>query len=148
MQVRVIVREIVATAAEEELPLFDGLDEVDDATALRRLQRRPKREPLGFGVGEIVALVTPVLWLLLEKLAESAAEKAVDEASEQGAAWWRRRRRSRREPLELPPMSAEEIERAGAAVRLAFAESDLEEDKVEAVARAVETALTERSEGR
>ncbi|MGW3952829.1 hypothetical protein ACWEKM_18310 [Streptomyces sp. NPDC004752] len=42
-----------------------GLLELDDATAVRRLNgHRQWREPLGFGVGEIAVLVTAVVWLV------------------------------------------------------------------------------------
>lgn len=76
--VRVIVRDIVSEVAPEELPLMDGLDRFDDAAALRRLTRRPNREPLAFGLAEMAALVTPVLWLVLDQTAQKVAGAAVD----------------------------------------------------------------------
>src|SRR5437879_4790292 len=66
VRVRDVVREVVAEIAPTELALVDGLAQFDDATAVRRLRPRGgRREPLGFGLGEILALVTPVVWLAL-----------------------------------------------------------------------------------
>ncbi|MGW0513628.1 hypothetical protein ACWD1W_31050 [Streptomyces olivaceoviridis] len=40
----------------------------DDATVVRRLGGRSRRsDTLGFGLGEVAALVTPVVWLALHR---------------------------------------------------------------------------------
>ncbi|GAB3234448.1 hypothetical protein GCM10027447_31560 [Glycomyces halotolerans] len=144
--VRSIVRDVVAATAPEELPILEELERYDDETALRRLQRRSRREPLGFGLGEVIALVTPVVWLVLQKFAEKLAEEAAEEAADRGRAWWRKLfKRGRR--ITLPQPTAEEIALARAAVVEAFADSGRGDDEVQAIAGVVEAALTTRSKG-
>lgn len=63
-----VVRDIVAEVAPAELPVAEGLRRLGDDGAVRRLvRRRWRREPLGFGLGEVVPLVTPVLWVALDE---------------------------------------------------------------------------------
>jgi hypothetical protein len=81
IRVRDVVRDVVAKVAPEELPVVDGLAEFDDATIVRRLNGSGRRrEPLGFGLAELVVLVTPVAWLVVNQVAERVAGSAVDGA--------------------------------------------------------------------
>lgn len=80
--VRDVVRSVVETLAPEELFLVEGLRRFDDATVVRRLSRGGgRREPLGFGIGEVAALVTPVVWLVLDEVAQRMVATTVDRAS-------------------------------------------------------------------
>jgi hypothetical protein len=80
--VRDVVRDVVAEVASEELVIVEELTRFDDDTVVRRLARSGRRrDPLGFGVGEIAALVTPVVWLVLDEAAKRAADSAVDGAA-------------------------------------------------------------------
>ncbi|MER5862866.1 hypothetical protein [Kitasatospora sp. NPDC002040] len=107
-----MVRDVVAEVAPAELPLLVGLAALDDATVVRRLNDRVRRsEPLGFGLGEIVALVTPVVWLAADQVAQRAAGAAVDRVA--GAAGSGLRRLFRRSPepvtVTVPPLSPKQI---------------------------------------
>lgn len=74
-----VVHDVVGQVAPDELPLLSGLRQLDDAEIGRRLGRRGGHDdPLGFGVGEIVVLVTPILWTALQQVANQAAVSAAD----------------------------------------------------------------------
>lgn len=74
-----VVREIVAEEAPAELPVADRLRLLGDDSAVRQLRRRRRRrEPLGFGLGEIVPLVTPVLWIALDEAVRRGADDVAD----------------------------------------------------------------------
>jgi hypothetical protein len=73
-----VVRDIVAEEAPAELPVADGLRRLSDGRAVRRLaRRRRRRETLGFGLGEVVPLVTPVLWIALDEAVRRSADASV-----------------------------------------------------------------------
>ncbi|XQE77890.1 hypothetical protein ACN24L_02450 [Streptomyces microflavus] len=81
--VRDLVRSVVASVAPEELPLVEGLCRFDDVTVTRRLGRKDgRREPLGFGIGEVAALVTPVVWLVLDGVAQHMVDTTVTHTSQ------------------------------------------------------------------
>lgn len=74
-----VVRDIVAEEAPAELPVAEGLRRLGDDGAGRRLaRRRRRREPLGFGLGEVVPLVTPVLWIALDETVRRGADDVAD----------------------------------------------------------------------
>jgi hypothetical protein len=74
-----VVRDIVAVEAPAELPVVEGLRRLGDDRAVRRLaRRRRRREPLGFGLGEVVTLVTPVLWIALDEAVRRGAGDMAD----------------------------------------------------------------------
>ncbi|GAA2793533.1 hypothetical protein [Saccharopolyspora taberi] len=81
-RVRDVVRDVVEQVADEELPVVDGLSRFDDDTVVRRLGRRDRqRDPLGFGLGELAVMVTPVVWLVLDQVVKQVTETAVDSAA-------------------------------------------------------------------
>ncbi|MEV7005525.1 hypothetical protein [Streptosporangium sp. NPDC051022] len=83
---REVVRDVVAEVAPEELPLVRALSLVGHHTVVRRLRRRrSRREPLGFGLEEAGALVTTVLWLVLDEAVGGAVGAAVDRAGRRAA---------------------------------------------------------------
>ncbi|MFJ8389407.1 hypothetical protein ACIQ9Q_33715 [Streptomyces sp. NPDC094438] len=76
---RGVVRDVVAKTAPEELPLVAALDRFDEAEMGRRFARGPKsREPLGFGLEEVVALTAPVVWTAVQQVANRMAESGAD----------------------------------------------------------------------
>ncbi len=109
-RVRDLVREVVAGLAPSELPVMDGLFTLDDATALRRLtgEERP-REPLGFGVGEIAVLITPVVWLALDQAARRFVDAALDSGTRKSTALLGRLFRRRQPPATVPPLTREQV---------------------------------------
>lgn len=70
---RDVVRDVVERAAPEELPLLQALEPYDDARAARLLRHRD-REALSFGLTDLVALVTPVVWLALYEAYRGATD--------------------------------------------------------------------------
>ncbi|HWM38530.1 MAG TPA: hypothetical protein VNS49_15570 [Streptomyces sp.] len=89
--VRDLVRESVAERAAHELPLVDSLRRFDDDRIVRILTaRKRKREPLGFGYAEVAALITPVLWLVLDQAARRGADRATESLLARGRSGVRR----------------------------------------------------------
>jgi hypothetical protein len=73
-----IVRDVIADAAPAELPVVDGLRQLDPDTARKRLRRRRQsRDPVGFGLDVVVPLMTPVAWIAIDEL----VRRIVDDAS-------------------------------------------------------------------
>lgn len=97
MKVRDLVREVVEEHAPHELPLVDALRRFDDDRVVRTLSRgRQRREPLGFGYAEVAALVTPVVWLVLDQVARRGVDAATEHLAVRGRE--RMRRLLRRAP--------------------------------------------------
>ncbi|MFG2596582.1 hypothetical protein [Streptomyces sp. NPDC048462] len=142
--VRDLVRAVVADLAPDELPLVDGLCRFDDATVVRRLSRRGgRREPLGFGFGEVAALVTPVVWLVLDGVAQRTAESTATRISE-GMTAMVRRLVPRRRPAPaagVPPLTREQLAAVRALVLAAGEQRGLETVRAEAIADAVVARL-------
>ncbi|MFD2767105.1 hypothetical protein [Micromonospora eburnea] len=108
--VRDVVRDVVAELAPEELPLVDGLAVYDDDSVVRRLRRaKPRREPLGFGWGEVVGLLTPVVWLVLDQVAERFADAAVAGTTRKARGLLRRFRRGSRPPATIPSLTEDQL---------------------------------------
>ncbi|MFJ2213100.1 hypothetical protein ACIQVO_26785 [Streptomyces sp. NPDC101062] len=108
--VRDLVRDVVADLSPGELPMLEGLFDLDDTTAVRRLNGQgQRREPLGFGMGEIAVLITPVVWLTLDQAARRFADSAVDVTSRQSTALLRRLFRRSRPPVTVPPLTREQL---------------------------------------
>lgn len=111
-KVRDVVREVVAEHAAHELPLVDGLRELDDGRVIRILAGHgPRREPLGFGFAEVAALVTPVVWLVLDQAARRGVDAAADGLLEKGRTLLRRalRREEVPQPRELPELDRDQL---------------------------------------
>ncbi|MEW2411319.1 hypothetical protein [Streptomyces griseoviridis] len=133
---------MVAEVAPEEQPLVAGLLRFDDATVVRRLSGRGRRrEPLGFGLGEVAALVTPVVWLAVNQTAQRVVGAALDGAA--GRARGALRRLSRRPPetVTVPPLSREQLAMVRQLVLEVAAELHLDEERARAVADAVVARL-------
>ncbi|MFF7725358.1 hypothetical protein [Streptomyces sp. NPDC008001] len=105
-----VVRDVVALVAPEELLLVDGLAGLDDEAALRRLGRRNgRREPLGFGLGEVAALVTPVVWLALDEAARRIGGAAVEGAAQGARAVLRKVLRRPPAAVPLPELTRDQL---------------------------------------
>ncbi|GAA2403155.1 hypothetical protein [Streptomyces coeruleofuscus] len=103
--VRGVVRAVVTERASHELPLLEALWPLDDERAVRILAGQgARREPLGFGLAEVTALVTAVVWLVLDQAARRAIDTAADSAIERSRSGLRRLlRRAPAEPPRLLP---------------------------------------------
>lgn len=116
IEVRIVVRNIIAEHAPEELILLDAAEHLDPAARTRQLTPGGgSRETLGYGLETAAALILPVLWLVLTELARQTAQTAGESAAEGLRGWWRERRRGRAgsaaedEPVIVPPLSAEQL---------------------------------------
>ena len=108
--VRDLVRSVVEAVAPDELPLVEGLRRFDDATVTRRLSRKDaRREPLGFGIGEVAALVTPVVWLVLDGVAQQMVTTTVDNTSRKVMAVVRRLSRRPAPIAAVPALTREQM---------------------------------------
>lgn len=103
-----VVHDVIADVAPEELPLLSGLRQLNDAEIGRQLGRRVRRDdPLGFGVGEVVVLATPIVWGALQQVADRLAVSTVDGLWDRVIAVFRRR--SRRKHSSPPQFSHEDL---------------------------------------
>ncbi|MDJ1135415.1 hypothetical protein [Streptomyces iconiensis] len=148
VRVRAVVRDVVAVVAPAELVLVDGLALFDDATAVRRLSGRGgRREPLGFGLGEMAALVTPVVWLVLDQTVRKFAESAVDGSLRGARGLLRKALRRADEPLVIPPLTAGQLAEVRTRVLESASHRGLPVECAEAVADAVVARLAFTSAG-
>lgn len=141
--VRTVVREIVSSEAPEELPLLDGLLRLDDVDVTRALSPRPQRnDPLGFGLAEVTATVTPIVWFVVDEAARQAVGTVVDTVSVRAGAVIRRvLRRPAREPQVVPRLTAEQLQKVHERLRMRAAEAGLDGPDVERLADAVVSSL-------
>ncbi|WP_405938086.1 hypothetical protein OG338_16755 [Streptomyces sp. NBC_00726] len=143
LMVRQVVRDVVSEVAPEELPLLDGvLGLLDDAGVQRALTRRSRgREPLGFGLETVVALVVPVVWGALAEVARQTLQGAA-----QGGITRLRRRLGRStaatEPLALPPLDREQILHVRRTVLVRCAAAGMDEARAVTVADSVAARLS------
>lgn len=143
LRVRDLVRQVVTEVAPEELPLLAGLAEFDDATAVQRLGGEVRRrEPLGFGLGEVAALVTPVVWLAVDQATQQIVGTWVqNRVARTGAALRRVFRRSASEPVVIPPLTREQLVLVQRSVLTMAAQRGLEPERAAVIADAVVTRL-------
>ncbi|MFJ1707008.1 hypothetical protein [Kitasatospora sp. NPDC088346] len=140
--VRDLVRSVVEALAPEELPLVDGLRRFDDATVVRRLSGRAgRREPLGFGIGEVAALVTPVVWLVLDGVAQRMVAAAADRAAQGVTGTLRRLFRRPVPAVAVPPLTREQLAEVRALVLAAAGQRRLSPGRAEEIADAVVARL-------
>ncbi|MGW8992436.1 hypothetical protein ACWGRF_21225 [Streptomyces zhihengii] len=147
--VRDVVRAVVAGVAPDELPVVDGLRRFDDATVARRLGGSgERREPLGFGAGEIVLLVTPVVWPVLHELGQRLVTRTADAAERGAGSVFRRLFRRPQAPVEIPPLTREQMAEVRLLVLAAAEKRRLSRRRAEEIADAVvaELALADPSE--
>lgn len=135
--VRELVGDVVAEVASDELPVFESLGGLDDATVVRRLARRRRGDPLGFGPSEIALVVMPVVWIAVDEAARQAASLAVDGTVGRIRTVLRKIFRRRRTPVELPPLTAEQLTRLRERILRAATDQGLSERRAEDIANAV-----------
>lgn len=107
--VRDIVRSVVVSQARHELPYFTRLARSGDSWVLWRLNRsRGRDEPLGFGLGEMAALATPVVWVTLNEAAREFGSAAGDGMFAGVQELVRRILRRKPRPATVPPLTTEQ----------------------------------------
>lgn len=96
------VEAILSEIGEQELPLLAGLRLLGEPEIGRRLATGAKRDdPLGFGLGEVVTLMTPVVWVAVQEAAKQVAGEAVGDTTK-GLFERLRAKLRRRRPQTLP----------------------------------------------
>jgi hypothetical protein len=134
-----IVSSVVAKLAPEELPLVEALHGLDDEMALQQLTtRRSRREPLGFGVEPVGALLTPVLWVAVDQAVRRVVDSAAKRAGKAKPGWrlLPGRRRSL-EPAGVPALSREQLQIVEQCVLEAAQQARLSQDRGARIADSV-----------
>ncbi|MDT7788391.1 MAG: hypothetical protein QOF58_6810 [Pseudonocardiales bacterium] len=147
-----LARRVVRKIAPEELPSFDVvaapyLETPDQAE--RRL-RRAYDDPLGFGLGDIVAMATPVIALVsgsvITAVSDSVGKAVRDGTTNAVRKAWRKVRGKPEEPLELPstPLSTSQLAEVRQIALERALSLGMKRQKAEALADAVVAALVLR----
>ncbi len=122
--------------------MVEGLLRYSDAEVLTRLRRRRQgRDPLGFGVADVVALVTPLLWLTLESARQKLADAAVEGAARGSVSLWRRILRRKAEPEVIPALTREQQAMVRQMVLVAAVEAGLSQGRAKRIADGVVASL-------
>ncbi|WP_205328508.1 hypothetical protein [Glycomyces sp. YM15] len=133
-----IVRDVVAEVEPSELPIVDGLLELDHRQVVKLMKRRPrKREQLGFGTAEIVVLIAPILWLALDEALKQIVAEGVKSAVKKLSAGARRVLRRPRRQVRLPVMESQQLELLRDEVRAIAQHKGLSEDRAAEIADAL-----------
>jgi hypothetical protein len=80
-----LARAGVAALASDELPLFDAMCQEYERDPKRALTSKQRDDSLGFGVGEVAVLITPIALKVAQEVLESLAVPAA-EISKRGLA--------------------------------------------------------------
>ncbi|MGW5202890.1 hypothetical protein [Streptomyces spiralis] len=133
---------MVAEIAPEELPLVEGLRRFDDDTVIGRLRRGDRSDdPLGFGLGEVTTLLTPVVWLSLDEVARRMVGSAIDGATKSAKRKLRRIFRRSGEPLTVPALTRNQLSEVRRSVMESAVRSGVERRLSEGLADAVVVRL-------
>ncbi|WP_211591415.1 hypothetical protein [Microbispora sp. H10836] len=133
-----VVRDVVAEVAPEELVLVNGLAGLDDDAVMRRLGRGGgRREPLGFGLGEVAVLVTPVVWLVVEETARQMGSAAGEGAAKGTKAVLRRLTRRPAPAVDVPDLTREQLAGVHRQVVETAVKHGLEDSRARLIADAV-----------
>ncbi|MFF9020036.1 hypothetical protein [Streptomyces eurythermus] len=87
-----VVQAVVAERAPDERETAAELLNRNPDEITRMLSARGGDSELGFGLGEVTVLVTPLLWMVLQQFAQELTGVAVRAASGRLSAVWRRLR--------------------------------------------------------
>jgi hypothetical protein len=142
IKVRDVVADVVADVAPEELPVVRGLAGFDDRTVVRRLAHQSgRREPLGFGLGEVVVMVTPVVWLAVDQAAKQFGGLAADGTATGAKAMLRKVFRKRAGSVAVPALTHEQLAQVHQLVVEMGVRRGLGEKRSTEIANAVVTRL-------
>jgi hypothetical protein len=142
--VRNLARMVVSQVAPEELPTFSILADVSLADPARMLDSRDDiRERLGFGVGEVVILMTPYAILAASEVVKYLAKWATEAGTTAAARFVARRGNGHQtgEPKRLD-LSADQVQELRGVVREKALQFGLLPPKAELLADAFAGAVT------
>jgi hypothetical protein len=136
--IRDIVRAVIDSQAGRELPYFTRLARTGDSWVLWRLRRRRGRdEPLGFGLGAVATMITPVVWIALNESVREFGSAAGDGMFAGVRALLRRLLRRKPRLATVPPLTDEQRERVRDAVRRELLSRKFKEQRAADIANAV-----------
>ncbi|WNF00162.1 hypothetical protein PS467_35040 [Streptomyces luomodiensis] len=141
-RLREVVGAVIAEVAPEELPVVAGLSRFDDDTVVARLtSRRRGREPLGFGLEEMVCLATPVVWVALDESVRKVIGRTVDGVPARVGRRLGRVFRRPSDPLVVPALTPEQVAEVRRRILELSARSGLEPERAEVLADRVAARL-------
>jgi hypothetical protein len=147
-----LARRVVRKIAPEELPSFDmvAAPYLENPRQAERRLRQAHDDPLGFGLGDIVAMATPVIALVSGSVI-TAVSDSVGRAVRDGTAnavrkAWRKVRGKPEQPLELPstPLTAAQLAEVRQIALQRALSLGMKQQQAEALADAVVAALVLR----
>lgn len=143
-----IVRDVISQVAPEELPIVDGLAALEHHQVIRRVRQRPrKHEQLGFGLGEVAVLVTPILWLVLDQTAQHIAGSAVKGTGNGLKALTRKLLRRSSGAVTLPPLNQPQLDLLWQEVVTAAQQKGLPDEKARELADALVSRVARGAAG-
>ncbi|MEV6241015.1 hypothetical protein [Lentzea sp. NPDC051838] len=147
-----LARRVVRRIAPEELPSFDivAAPYLETPEQAERRLRRAYDDPLGFGLGDIVAMATPVVALVsgsvITAVSDSVGKAVRDGTTNAVRRTWRKLRGKPAEPLELlaTPLTTSQLAEVRQIALERALSLGMKQQKAEALADAVLAALVLR----
>jgi hypothetical protein len=147
-----LARRVVRKIAPEELASFDivAAPYLEAPEQAERRLRQAHDDPLGFGLGDIVAMATPMIALVsgsvITAVSDSVGKAVRDGTTNAMRRTWRKVRGKPVEPLELPstPLTTTQLAEVRQIALGRALSLGMERQKAEALADAVVTALVLR----
>ncbi|NKE58473.1 hypothetical protein FXN61_17260 [Lentzea sp. PSKA42] len=147
-----LARRVVRKIAPEELSAYDivAAPYLESPKQAERRLRRAHDDPLGFGLGDIVAMATPVIALVsgsvITAVSDSVGKAVRDGTTSAVRKAWRKIRGKQPEPLELPstPLTTAQLAEVRQIALDRALSLGMKQQKAEALADAVIAALVLR----
>jgi hypothetical protein len=147
-----LARRVVRMIAPEELTSFDivATPYLESPEQAERRLRQAHDDPLGFGLGDIVAMATPVIALVsgsvITAVSDSVGKAVRDGTASAARKAWRKLRGKPAEPLELPstPLTKAQLAEVREIALARALSLGMKQQKAEALADAVVAALVLR----
>ena len=147
-----LARRVVRKIAPEELPSFDvvAAPYLESPKQAERRLRRAHDDPLGFGLGDIVAMATPVIALVsgsvITAVSDSVGKAVRDGTGNAMRRAWRKLRGKQLKPLELPstPLTTSQLAEVRQIALARALSLGMKQQKAEALADAMIAALVLR----
>jgi len=147
-----LARRVVRKIAPEELSSFDivAAPYLESPKQAERRLRQAHDDPLGFGLGDIVAMATPVIALVsgsvITAVSDSVGKAVSDGTTNAVRKAWRKLRGKPATPLELPstPLTTAQLAEVRQTALERALSLGMEQQKADALADAVITALVLR----
>ncbi len=132
-----VLQGVVAERAPEERDTAADLLNREPDEITRMLSSRGGDSELGFGLGEVAVLVTPLVWMVLQQFAQELAGATVRAATGRLSAAWRRLRGRPGSVSALPRLDEAQLEELCDIVTRRAQESGLAEDSARQLAASV-----------